>query len=429
MHITIIVPEISKRMTYVCDWIFVQQLGIAYELCTDHSVGDEALLTIDYRNTPGEFAIPNSGLLFEKGIVAQSINKGFWKDLPVLYPAQEGDYFLPFDIFSAVFYLISRYEEYLHFVPDKHQRYPATESILYRYGLLERPIIDEWLFAFANLLKTKGVSIQEKHFELLPTYDVDIAWTYKNKGLKRTLGGYFKSLLQSDVEAIQERTAVLVGKKQDPYFSFDSTNALHKNNGWKPLYFVLAAAKNGPFDKHILPLNKQMSALIKALAQQYPIGLHPSYNANAQEDLFAEERGILSAIAGQQITFSRQHYIKIEWPTSYRRLVEMGFQQDYSMGYGTHLGFRAGTSRAFLWYDLLAEQNTNLQIFPFCFMDTTAHYEMKLSTKEAFEKLSYFKNKLQKINGLMITVFHNFSLGTDKEWQGWAEAYADFLKK
>jgi hypothetical protein len=62
-------------------------------------------------------------------------------------------------------------------------------------------------------------------------------------------------------------------------------------------------------------------------------------------------------------------------------------------------------------------------------MDTTAHYEMGLSVEEAFEKLLYFKNSLQKINGLLLTVFHNFSLGTDKEWEGWAEAYADFIKK
>jgi hypothetical protein len=207
------------------------------------------------------------------------------------------------------------------------------------------------------------------------------------------------------------------------------TDRLHQDNELQPLYFILAAAQNTSWDKHILPSNKHMNALIQSLAQQYKIGLHPSYHANAQPRLFREEQKILSTISGQQMDISRQHYIKVEWPKTYRALIEMDIRQDYSMGYSTHLGFRAGTSRSFFWYDLLAEAPTQLHIFPFCFMDTTAHYEMGLSVEEAFEKLHYFKNSLQKINGLMLTVFHNFSLGTDKEWEGWAEAYADFIKK
>lgn len=429
MHITIVVPQITKRLTYVCDWIFVQQLGIDYEFCSNIVQGQDAQLTIDYTNTASDFSIPNIGLLFEEGIQQKGINRGFWDELPTLFAANEGEFSFPFDIFSAVFYLLSRYEEYLPFTPDKHNRFPAAESILFKCELLERPIIDEWLFAFANLLRTKGVSIQERRFEFLPTYDIDIAWSYRNKGLKRTLGGYLKSIVGGDFSAVQERTAVLLGKRQDPYFSFGSTNVLHENYGLKPLYFVLAAVQNAPFDKHILPSNKNMRLLLQELSAQNKIGMHPSYNTNEQPDLFVEEQQILANIIGQRIDISRQHYIKFTLPETYRRLIAIGVRQDYSMGYGTHLGFRAGTSRPFFWYDLRAEQQTELQIFPFCFMDTTAHYEMKLSSKEAFNRLSSFKYRLQKINSLLVTVFHNFSLGTDKEWEGWAEAYADFLKK
>jgi hypothetical protein len=429
MHIAIIVPEQSSRLTYVCDWIFVQQLGVDYKFCTNKADEQDALLTIDYTDKGSGFSVPNIGLLFAKGIEQQNINAGFWNELPTLFAAQDGDHTLPFDLFSAVFYLISRYEEYLPFVPDRHNRYPATESILYKGDLLERPIIDEWLFAFAIVLRDKGVLIPQKSFEFLPTYDIDIAWSFKHKGLKRTLGGYLKAVAQNNLESLKERTAVLWAKKRDPYFSFDVTDRLHQDNELQPLYFILAAAQNTSWDKHILPSNKHMNALIQSLAQQYKIGLHPSYHANAQPRLFREEQKILSTISGQQMDISRQHYIKVEWPKTYRALIEMDIQQDYSMGYSTHLGFRAGTSRSFLWYDLLAEAPTRLHIFPFCFMDTTAHYEMGLSVEEAFEKLLYFKNSLQKINGLLLTVFHNFSLGTDKEWEGWAEAYADFIKK
>lgn len=429
MHIVIIVSEISSRLTYVCDWIFVQQLGVDYKFCTNKTEEQEALLTIDYTNKVSDFSVPNIGLLFANSIEQQSIHTGLWNELPTLFAAQDADHVLPFDLFSAVFYLISRYEEYVPFVPDRHHRYPATESILFKAGLLERPIIDEWLFALSKLLRDKGLSIHQKSFEFLPTYDIDIAWSFKHKGLKRTMGGYLRDIAKNNFESLKERTAVLQAKKKDPYFSFDVTDRLHRDNELEPLYFILAAAQNTAWDKHILPSNKHMSALIQSLAQQYKIGIHPSYHANAQPHLFREEQKTLSTISGQQMDISRQHYIKVEWPKTYRALLEMDIRQDYSMGYSTHLGFRAGTSRSFFWYDLLAEAPTQLHIFPFCFMDTTAHYEMGLSVEEAFEKLHYFKNSLQKINGLMLTVFHNFSLGTDKEWIGWTEAYADFIKK
>jgi hypothetical protein len=429
MNIAIIVKKITPRLTYTLDWIFTQQLGLDYKLYTQKKDVQKSLLIIDYTNDNTDFSIPNFGLLDFEGISEQEIKIGHWNDLPCLFANEQSDGMCSFDLFSAVFYLISRYEEYLPFTPDKHNRYPATDSILFKRGLLERPIIDEWLFAFANLLRTNGISIRERCFEFLPTYDIDIAWSYKNKGLKRTLGGLFKSLAQSNFDAVYERIAVLRGNKQDPYFSFDSTNALHANYSLKPLYFVLTAAENGPFDKHVLPSNRQMKVLIQDLAKQYKIGMHPSYDANARPSLFADEQRKLATLTRQHIDISRQHYIKIEWPNTYRSLIQLGIRQDYSMGYGTHLGFRAGTSRPFFWYDLQPEQQTQLQIFPFCFMDTTAHYELKLSAKEAFKKLNCFMEILRKTNGLLVTVFHNFSLGTDKEWKDWAEAYADFFKK
>jgi hypothetical protein len=429
MCITIIAPQITARLLYTFDWIFVEQLGLRYQVVTREQKAQNALLTIDYTNTFSSFSIPNLGLLFQSNIERQNIEIGQWNELPTLFAARNIDCKLPFDLFSAVFYLISRHEEYLPFTPDMHSRFPATDSVLFSNNLLDRPIVDEWIFALGKVLEENGIKIKQKQFEFLPSYDIDIAWSYKNKGLKRTLGGYFKSFVGNGFSAVRERTAVLFGKIQDPYFSFGSTNVLHDNYGLKPLYFVLAAAQNGPFDKHILPSNKNMRLLLQGLSAKYKIGMHPSYNTNEHPDLFVEEQQILADIIGQRIDISRQHYIKFSLPETYRRLIAIGVQQDYSMGYGTHLGFRAGTSRPFFWYDLQADQQTELQVFPFCFMDTTAHFEMKLSTKEAFDKLYYFKDTLQKNNGLMLTVFHNFSLGTDKEWEGWAEAYADFIKK
>jgi len=126
---------------------------------------------------------------------------------------------------------------------------------------------------------------------------------------------------------------------------------------------------------------------------------------------------------------SRQHYIKMKIPDTCRLLLRNNITDDYSMGYGSHLGFRAGTGNSFSWYDLENETISPLRIHPFCFMDTTAHYEMRLSASEAFEKLNIMCAILEKTGGTLVTIFHNFTLGTGNEWKGWRQAYEHFLQE
>ena len=99
------------------------------------------------------------------------------------------------------------------------------------------------------------------------------------------------------------------------------------------------------------------------------------------------------------------------------------------MGYGSHLGFRAGTGNSFFWFDVEKDTVTPLRVYPFCFMDTTAHYEAKLSPADAFRKLEAMSKLLEHTGSTMITIFHNFSLGTSSEWRGWKQAYETFLQE
>jgi hypothetical protein len=54
--------------------------------------------------------------------------------MPVFCQRQIGD--LPFDPLAATFYLVSRYEEYLPFIPDEHGRFPAKQSFAFSNGFL-----------------------------------------------------------------------------------------------------------------------------------------------------------------------------------------------------------------------------------------------------------------------------------------------------
>jgi hypothetical protein len=429
MSIAIVVPNISSRLSYVLDWLFGKQLQIEYEIFTKFPVDTSFQVVIHYGDdSKNTFRIPNAGLLFDNNIESQNINIGSWNNTPTLFASTEQNDTIPFDIFSAIFYLLSRYEEYLPFNPDKHNRYPATESILYKNNCLEQPVVDEWVFHFRKLLCEKGVVTKQNVFAFLPTYDIDIAWSYLHKGWIRNIGGYCRDFFRNKIALVKERTSVLSGHKKDPFDSFGFLELIHQQNQLHPIYFILASLDATDFDKNITPFQEDMRALIAQLSAANMIGIHPSYYTEANIVKAHQEKIVLEEIIGKQIIHARQHYIKLHLPDTYRQLIELGIELDYSMGYATHLGFRAGTSHRYSWYDLLHETATELTVIPFCFMDATAHYELKLNAVEAFDRLTAMQQRLQKINGTLITVFHNFSLGTDKDWEGWQEKYTLFLQ-
>ncbi len=435
----------STRLTYVLDWLITERLQLSYQLTNNEQDAIDAPFCITYGTIlPGKISIPDAGLTTKNSITSLATadagihgNKGLeectpaigdWNGLPVLFAGTE-NHTLPFDILSAIFYLLSRYEEYFPQNTDRHGRYPATDSILYKQGWLTRPIVDEWVEAFRQLLETNwSVTIAKPAFTFQPTYDIDMAYSHAYKGIKRIVGAYIRALLKGDVQQISERTQVLKKKAVDPYDSFTWLRHLHEEHGYKPIYFVLSALRTTPFDKNIHPKHPAMVRVIKQLAKEGEVGIHPSYYAT-HYDVMAKEQNTLKKIIAHPIHISRQHYIRLMIPTTYHLLMDNEITQDYSMGYGSHIGFRAGTGSSFLWYDLLKESVTPIRTHPFCFMDTTAHFDMAMSVTDAFAALNKMVADLQRCGSTLNTVFHNFSLGTDQQWHGWNSAYATFLAK
>jgi hypothetical protein len=421
----------SARLRYVLDWIFNERLGVAYSLATEETELKDIPFFIAYGKDPGKgLSMPDAGLLWQRGSEKHEIKTGEWEGIPTLYHSSEGSFTLPFDILSAVFFLLSRHEEYYDYTPDKHGRYPATESILFKNNWLRRPIVDEWIAALGKLLSEKyGIKVYPPPFSFIPSYDIDIAFSYLHKGRRRTIGGFFRDLLKGDIDAIMERSAVARGRQQDPYDSFDMMAHWHKEFGYNPRFFVLASLQTTDFDKNIHPSHPHMRKLVKQMDEQGEVGMHPSYYTDKFPEYWHNERAALKDILDKNINISRQHYIRLQIPETYHFLEQNGIKDDYSMGYGSHLGFRAGTGAAFNFYHLPEEKAKYIRIHPFCFMDTTARFEEKMNCQQAFSVLEEMKKLLQRCNSQLITIFHNFSLGSARDWTGWKKSYRDFIER
>ncbi|MBS1781625.1 MAG: polysaccharide deacetylase family protein [Bacteroidetes bacterium] len=425
--LTVYCKDHSPRLVYVLDWLLKEVFQIDYQIVVDDLIEKPDIPSISYgKNIPGCIAIPDNGLLWQKGINSFTCSEGEWQSIPIFF-LQNSDYSIPFDLFSALFFFLSRYEEYLPFMPDKHGRFPAEESLCFKRNILERPIIDEWIKAFSTILQANGLTIPKRRFRFYPSYDIDIAYSFLHKGFKRSLGALGKDILFGNFSSFLSRLSVLIHKTKDPFDCFDWLDFIHKKFELNPLFFVLTSLHTTQFDKNNSPKNYTLKQLIRHFSTVGILGIHPSYFSTSNS-VFQNEKSILETVSKNKITQSRQHYLRMSLPQTYRRLLSHGITDDWTMGYGSQLGFRAGTGRSFLWYDLEKEAVTRLRIHPFCFMDSTAHWELKLTVDEAFERLEKMKQYLINTQSEFVTVFHNFSLGTDLQWKGWSESYLKFLE-
>lgn len=421
--------HITPRLQYVVS--FIQQLftqPVQIVTAVNELTGNEVIINYSKEELAVKsFTVHPHGLLSETGIQAQAIDCVEINGMKVFFTTG-GD--MPFDIFAASFYLLSRYEEYLPYTPDQFGRYPHTASLAFTTGFLQQPLVNTWWHYFAQLVQQK-LSIQlagKNQFTFLPTYDIDIAWSYKNKGFWRNMGGWCKDLVQGKFALLSKRIAVLSGKQKDPFDAYGWLHQLHEQHRLKPYYFFLLAHHRTQYEKNISPDNKQLIALINDHLIRYPVGIHPSWNSSLHEEVMKREVQTLTHITGKPVLASRQHYIKLAVPHTYRMLLQQGIRFDFSMGYGSINGFRASVALPFYWYDLEQEQQTELLLFPFCFMDANAYYEQNNTPQDALAEMKSLYQSVKAVNGLFSMIWHNNFAGTDPVFTGWREVYEQFMQ-
>ena len=422
--------KITPRLQYITDFIGREITGEPFQLTDDNFYfNDHTGTKINYSDRKinnEELRINNCSLLFEDSIKEQSITcfdlngfKAFFKT--------EGDY--SFDIFAATFYLLSRYEEYLPYQKDRYGRYAHEDSLAYKEGFLNIPLINIWIEDFKKALNKKfpTLNLHPSTFNFQPTYDIDEAFAFKNKELSKIAGGMARSLANREWPIVNERWKVLRGKANDPYDAYEWMDKLHEKNNLKPLYFFHVATEKGKYDKNISPSHPAIQQLIKQHAEKYSIGIHPSWASGDKDSLLEKEIKVLESTIGNKVTTSRQHYIRFTLPHTFRRLIAAGITDDHSMGYGSINGFRASVASSFHWYDLQKEQQTGLLLHPFCFMEANSFFEQKYLPQRAYEEMMHYYNAVKDVNGTLITIWHNNFLGTYPMFSGWRDVYEEFV--
>jgi hypothetical protein len=378
--ILIYCPDLTPRKQYIFRHIFRRLLMQDYEVTAELNVfvGHDGI-KFSYGTKPlgDEMFIWSQGLLDEHGIDDHEIEVMQWDELPAFFTAPERSD-IPFDLFAASFFLITRYEEYLPQVKDDYGRYSPYESAAFKGGFLNQPLIDLWVKKFAVQLGLEVSTLSRKRdIDKLIAIEVSSFNKYNKRGIIINTAAFLRHVGKLQLGRAWTQIKTLFNVVQDPYDNSETILKLVRNyrssRGRKPgrklkMCFFFHLGDYNDLNTGVTYKSKSYVEAIKHIADYVQIGLRFSRNT-VQEDVYREERRF-EELLKRPLQYTMAANSKISMPGHYKLLVDTKTMEDYSMGYVTEPGYRASTGFPFYFYDLDYEVQTPLLIQPY-----SLHYE------------------------------------------------------
>ena len=421
--------KITPRLTYIFRQIFIRIL----ELPVDFTSSIEKFVShsgpkLSYTHQPlgKEFFIACDDLLFQQGIQEVSIEVSNWAGLPAFFKMGKTSQ-LPYDVFAASFYLMSRYEEFLPHIKNEQGAFLAYQSLASKNSFLEMPLIDLWAVRLKDKLheffpELPHVSWEKPKFQ--PIISVVNPYQYQKKSLLIIIADTLTALWRFDFFAIIEQYLVLLGLKKDPYNNFEELEALFKEFNTSPLYFFLFA-KNTFYDRGVSISNFSFRKLIKNTADLNQVSLLASYSSQEESKSLNRERDQLKKLIIKKIDSVRFNYGLLSASSGYYNLLEHEIQKDYSMGYTEEIGYRASTAVPFYFYDLNNDLQTSLKIHPVVAEESGLR---RFSDRKAFKRLEELYKNLPTRSAFHGVSFSNAVLNSGAMKNNWRDQFINYLE-
>lgn len=321
------------------------------------------------------------------------------------------------DPLAAIFFLSSGYEYYnTELLYDRHGRILEQELSIVSSKNHHLALCHHWALQF---LQQHEITPKKHHFSAELQIDVDMPWAFRHKAPLRAWGGFFRDIINREFEVACNRIRVLLGRREDPFDTYRSIQTLAASYQ-VPLRFFFPVDNTSFYDKNPILDHKAYKKLILTLASQSDIALHPSYDSSDQPTLFREQQQALSTLTQQEIEHSRQHFLRLRWPSSFQELYKAGIKHEYSLGFSTEIGFKTGICVPYPWFDISENKSTDLLLHPFTIMDVSLNDHLKLSPNDAIQAAKRIIDETKLHCGVTRFVWHNSSFDFQGPyWNGW----------
>lgn len=332
-----------------------------------------------------------------------------------------------YDILGMCFWCLARIEEIDSKELDFFGRFPATASHAFRYGYLDRPVVDEWLQILGQVLLRQwpGLTLKKHRFSVQVSHDVDRPSRYGFRSplaLGRVmlsdllLRRWWKSVSLAPLIRLNSGERL---QRADPYNTFDWIMDLSEEFGLKSAFYFICGRTDVAKDADYEPEHPAIRELMRRIhARGHEIGLHPSFNTFNTPGAIAEEASRLRQVCKEEGLEqaqwgARMHYLRWQQPVTAVALEEAGLAYDCSLGYADHAGFRCGTCFEYPAFDALASRILSVRLRPLIAMESTviSPQYMGLGSGEAAAKaMLSLRRTCSDMGGNFVFLWHNSEL-------------------
>lgn len=368
-----------------------------------------------------------------------------WHGIPILFGSPREQYIeTPYgtrliiyaDLVASSYFLISRYEEiYRRGRRDQYGRFPGRDSLPYRAGFINRPIVDEYGEQLRMLMTEMGLSVpaMPKGFgSVLLTHDLD--QPYYSSGIRGLL-----RLLIKEHRSLSQSYRMTFGKtSEDKYYSYarflDWNVETQRKcaDPVKSIFFLKTPSTHSQDKPHYNLRGRKMRVILRLARRRHvEFGLHSNFACSEDPHLIESAKMYLEKKLRQSITMNRHHYLAIREPEDYNSLITAGIYHDYSMGYADVAGFRLGTCRPVRFINPQSRAITDLILHPLTMMDYTLHDEkyMHLNFSEASLLAHRLVAEVYRHGGELNLLFHNENLILDAAGNYHSRLYREILRQ
>ena len=406
-------PVVRPRIIYVFRHFFQHRLGQEVSFTSDVGVFvAHSGPKMSYGDVPlgNEFFIAANGLLADQGVNSVDISFFQWEGMPAFF-ATSAKSQLPFDFFAASFYLMSRYEEYMPYVPDDLGRFKVEQSLAHNHNFLDLPLIDMWFERF--------VAAWTDFFEL-PPFTQQVSTTELVIEIPQLYAYKYKTIFRSFFEGLYDfgrlrfaktfdRLMVILRFREDPLIGLIEQMEAFRSTAVSFRFFALYAAL-GIHDKSLSVFSKKHQQELKSLSDYAPTAPLASFESTQKSQKLVQDITRFSGLIHRPIKAIRQHKLVLRFPDTYRTYASLGIKHDYSMQYPDVPGFRASTAHPFRFYDLGEEQQTPLTIHPICLSES--HIRAQQYARKMRQLFIRYQSRLQKLHAPLLVALTNESFNS-----------------
>ncbi|MBN2764838.1 MAG: polysaccharide deacetylase family protein [Paludibacteraceae bacterium] len=351
-----------------------------------------------------------------------------WEETPLIYGDDivetiDDKLIIYADLVASAFFLLSRYEEMVRSdVRDMHQRFPGKESLPYRAGFIDRPLVDEYGQILRRLLREQDLELSEpptRINKIYLTHDVDQMAHYRN--VRGMLGGVLRGFKRKK-EGSRALKSYFGNLWDDPWYTFPflfkTDNDLRQKTGTdrcENITFIRSSGaklkEDKPFPDLLHPDYKTLIRYCKK--KNICIGLHTSFEAGIEPALISAEKVKLEKYSAVKIFYNRHHFLNARHPADMKFLKEAGITDDFSLGYADMAGFRLGTCRPVKWINPVDRSvDCSLTLHSLNIMDRTLDDKryMYMNAHEAYMYCVQLIDIIEQHNGELCMLWHNNSV-------------------